>query len=189
MSALGQKRTCWPSVPTSALPPKADIARGHASAARTGHGCGLRGHARPAGAGAWRRDATFVVNCDAAQARRRAGPRSRWHRVRLRCPLRQRSGPDSRPDSRIIATRLRPTHREAQTAIAVSRGLGLNVAAESMGVALTTARSHLRQVFAKTGTSQQAELAALVHRTLTLVRHGRLGRIYAAPHVGRAPVQ
>jgi DNA-binding CsgD family transcriptional regulator/PAS domain-containing protein len=63
------------------------------------------------------------------------------------------------------------THREAQTAIAVSRGQGLKAAAESMGVALTTARSHLQQAFAKTGTSQQAELAALVHRTLMHVRH------------------
>jgi DNA-binding CsgD family transcriptional regulator len=63
------------------------------------------------------------------------------------------------------------THREAQTAIAVSRGQGLKAAAESMGVALTTARSHLQQAFAKTGTSQQAELAALVHRALTHVRH------------------
>jgi len=63
------------------------------------------------------------------------------------------------------------THREAQTAIAVSRGQGLKAAAESMGVALTTARSHLQQAFAKTGTTQQAELAALVHRTLMHVRH------------------
>jgi DNA-binding CsgD family transcriptional regulator/PAS domain-containing protein len=63
------------------------------------------------------------------------------------------------------------THREAQTAIAVSRGQGLKAAAESMGVALTTARSHLQRAFAKTGTSQQAELAALVHRTLMHVRH------------------
>jgi DNA-binding CsgD family transcriptional regulator len=63
------------------------------------------------------------------------------------------------------------THREAQTAIAVSRGQGLKAAAESMGVALTTARSHLQQAFEKTGTSQQAELAALVHRTLMHVRH------------------
>jgi DNA-binding CsgD family transcriptional regulator/PAS domain-containing protein len=63
------------------------------------------------------------------------------------------------------------THREAQTAIAISRGQGLKVAAESMGVALTTARSQLQQAFAKTGTSQQAELAALVHRTLMHVRH------------------
>jgi DNA-binding CsgD family transcriptional regulator len=63
------------------------------------------------------------------------------------------------------------THREAQTAIAVARGQGLKAAAESMGVALTTARSHLQQAFEKTGTSQQAELAALVHRTLMHVRH------------------
>ena len=63
------------------------------------------------------------------------------------------------------------THREAETAIAVSRGQGLKAAAESMGVALTTARSHLQQAFEKTGTSQQAELAALVHRTLMHVRH------------------
>jgi hypothetical protein len=40
-----------------------------------------------------------------------------------------------------------------------------------MGVALTTARSQLQQVFAKTGTRQQAELAALVNRTLTVLRH------------------
>jgi DNA-binding CsgD family transcriptional regulator len=63
------------------------------------------------------------------------------------------------------------THREAQTAIAVARGQGLKAAAESMGVALTTARSHLQQAFEKTGTSQQAELAALVQRTLMHVRH------------------
>jgi hypothetical protein len=63
------------------------------------------------------------------------------------------------------------TRREAQTAIAISRGQGLKVAAESMGVALTTARSQLQQAFAKTGTSQQAARAALVHRTLMHVRH------------------
>lgn len=63
------------------------------------------------------------------------------------------------------------THREAQAAIAVSRGQGLKAAAESMGVALSTARSQLQQAFAKTGTCQQAELAALVHRTLMHVRH------------------
>jgi DNA-binding CsgD family transcriptional regulator len=76
---------------------------------------------------------------------------------------------DPTPDSLRRAFGL--THREAQTAIAVSRGQGLKAAAESMGVALTTARSHLQQAFAKTGTSQQAELATLVHRTLMHVRH------------------
>jgi DNA-binding CsgD family transcriptional regulator len=62
------------------------------------------------------------------------------------------------------------THREAQTAIAIAHGHGLKTAARAMGVAPTTARSQLQQVFAKTGTSHQAELAALVHRTLMHVR-------------------
>jgi DNA-binding CsgD family transcriptional regulator len=62
------------------------------------------------------------------------------------------------------------THREAQTAIAVAHGHGLKTAARAMGVAPTTARSQLQQVFAKTGTSHQAELAALVHRTLSHLR-------------------
>jgi DNA-binding CsgD family transcriptional regulator/PAS domain-containing protein len=65
------------------------------------------------------------------------------------------------------------TYREAQTAIAVANGHGLKAAAKSMGVAATTARSQLQQVFAKTGTGQQAELAALVHRTLAQLRYDR----------------
>lgn len=63
------------------------------------------------------------------------------------------------------------THREAQMAIAVARGHGLGAAAEAMGVALTTARTQLQQAFAKTGTSHQAEHAALIQRTLTHLRH------------------
>jgi DNA-binding CsgD family transcriptional regulator len=65
------------------------------------------------------------------------------------------------------------TYREAQTAIAVANGHGLKAAAKSMGVAVTTARSQLQQAFAKTGTGQQAELAALVHRTLAQLRYDR----------------
>lgn len=63
------------------------------------------------------------------------------------------------------------TYREAQMAIAIAHGHGLQAAADKMGVALTTARSQLQQAFAKTGTSHQAELAALVHRTLTHLRY------------------
>jgi DNA-binding CsgD family transcriptional regulator len=63
------------------------------------------------------------------------------------------------------------TYREAQTAIAIADGHGLQAAADAMGVAPTTVRSQLQQAFAKTGTSHQAELAALVHRTLTHIRH------------------
>ena len=63
------------------------------------------------------------------------------------------------------------TYREAQMAIVIAHGHGLQAAADKMGVALTTARSQLQQAFAKTGTSHQAELAALVHRTLTHLRY------------------
>jgi DNA-binding CsgD family transcriptional regulator len=62
------------------------------------------------------------------------------------------------------------TCREAQMAIAIAQGHGLKAAARAIGVAPTTARSQLQQVFAKTNTSHQAELAALVHRTLTHLR-------------------
>jgi DNA-binding CsgD family transcriptional regulator len=80
----------------------------------------------------------------------------------------------NRPDNPTVESLRRAfglTHREAQTAIAIADGHGLQAAADAMGVALTTARSQLQQAFAKTGTSQQAELAALVHRTLTHVRY------------------
>ena len=63
------------------------------------------------------------------------------------------------------------TYREAQVAIAIAHGHGLQAAAQSMGVAVTTARSQLQQAFTKTGTSHQAELTALVHRTLASLRH------------------
>jgi DNA-binding CsgD family transcriptional regulator len=63
------------------------------------------------------------------------------------------------------------TYREAQVAIAIAHGHGLQAAADQVGVALTTARSQLQQVFSKTGTSHQAELAALVHQALTHVRY------------------
>lgn len=62
------------------------------------------------------------------------------------------------------------TNREAQMAIAIARGHGLQAAAGTLGVAPTTARTQLQQAFTKTGTRHQAELAALVHRTLTVVR-------------------
>jgi DNA-binding CsgD family transcriptional regulator len=63
------------------------------------------------------------------------------------------------------------TYREAQVAIAIAHGHGLQAAAQSMGVAVTTARSQLQQAFSKTGTRHQAELAALIHRTLAPLRH------------------
>ena len=62
------------------------------------------------------------------------------------------------------------TYREAKVALVVAQGHGLQAAADASGVAVTTARSQLQQVFGKTGTSRQAELTALLHRTLGTVR-------------------
>jgi DNA-binding CsgD family transcriptional regulator len=81
------------------------------------------------------------------------------------------------------------TYREAQTAIAVAHGHGLKTAARTMGVAPTTARSQLQQVFAKTGTSHQAELAALVHRTFMHVQKIRLTERYKRDEKGIAANQ
>jgi DNA-binding CsgD family transcriptional regulator len=83
------------------------------------------------------------------------------------------SDPD-RSDNPTVETLRRAfdlTYREAEMTIAIARGHGLQAAADTMGVALTTARSQLQQAFAKTGTKHQAELASLVHRTLTHLRH------------------
>jgi DNA-binding CsgD family transcriptional regulator len=74
------------------------------------------------------------------------------------------------PTAESLRRAFKLTNREAQMAIAVAHGQGLQAAADMMGVALTTARTQLQQAFAKTGTRHQAELAALVHRTLTQIR-------------------
>jgi DNA-binding CsgD family transcriptional regulator len=80
--------------------------------------------------------------------------------------------PDQPDDPGVDALRraFNLTYREAEVTIAIARGHGLKAAADSMGVALTTARSQLQQAFAKTGTRQQAELASLINRTLTHLR-------------------
>jgi DNA-binding CsgD family transcriptional regulator/PAS domain-containing protein len=44
------------------------------------------------------------------------------------------------------------------------RGTSLVEAAAALGIAETTAKTHLSRIFAKTGVSRQAELVALVHR-------------------------
>jgi DNA-binding CsgD family transcriptional regulator len=54
------------------------------------------------------------------------------------------------------------TLREAMLAIEVSRGDGLRAAADRLGIASATARTHLLRVFAKTDTRRQADLVRLV---------------------------
>ena len=54
------------------------------------------------------------------------------------------------------------TKAEARLALRLAEGASLARAAEAFDVKLTTIRSQLQQVFAKTGTSRQAELVALL---------------------------
>ena len=56
------------------------------------------------------------------------------------------------------------TVTEAAAAEALARGQGAKDAAEALGIAPSTLRWHLQQVFEKTGTTRQTGLARLVER-------------------------
>jgi DNA-binding CsgD family transcriptional regulator/PAS domain-containing protein len=59
----------------------------------------------------------------------------------------------------------------SEAAIAADLGCGQTLAriAETHGIALSTARSHLKQILAKTGTRRQAELVALIARSAATI--------------------
>jgi DNA-binding CsgD family transcriptional regulator len=61
------------------------------------------------------------------------------------------------------------TPAEARVAIAASSGLTIPETAHRLGISPNTIKTHLRKVFAKTGTSRQAELARLM-AALSLMR-------------------
>jgi len=54
------------------------------------------------------------------------------------------------------------TKAEARTAAVIAEGKGVKSVARQLSIAPSTARSHLHQVFMKTGTGRQAELARLI---------------------------
>ena len=56
------------------------------------------------------------------------------------------------------------TPAEARVALALRRGLSLGEMARDFGVGSVTVRSHLKSIFAKTGTRRQAELVAVLAR-------------------------
>ncbi|MBC7051945.1 helix-turn-helix transcriptional regulator, partial [Salmonella enterica subsp. enterica serovar Enteritidis] len=53
------------------------------------------------------------------------------------------------------------TPQEARVAAAIAAGQSLKQAAGLIGIRVSTARTHLRRIFGKTGTSQQSQLVAL----------------------------
>jgi DNA-binding CsgD family transcriptional regulator len=69
---------------------------------------------------------------------------------------------DSRPTSDALRSTFGLTKAEASVALHVMDGHGLGAVASKLGVAPSTVRSHLLNVFDKTSTSRQAELVRLL---------------------------
>jgi DNA-binding CsgD family transcriptional regulator len=61
-----------------------------------------------------------------------------------------------------LRSRFGLTCAEANLAIEITRGDGRKAAAARLGIAVTTARTHLTHIFEKTGVRRQAELVRLV---------------------------
>ena len=66
------------------------------------------------------------------------------------------------------------THTEAALSLALVKGQGLEWAAKKTRMGLNTAKTHLRHIFGKTGTSRQAELVRLILRSPAILRFGRV---------------
>lgn len=79
------------------------------------------------------------------------------------------------PETPIAAARLRElfglTRTEGAVAAALGRGASLDDIAADLGIGLATVRSHLKRILAKTGTHRQAEVAALLARSVSTVPH------------------
>src|SRR5690348_11800972 len=58
------------------------------------------------------------------------------------------------------------TAAEAGVALAIAKGRSLDAIAASHRVSLNTARTHLKNILSKTGTRRQAELVALLLRSV-----------------------
>jgi DNA-binding CsgD family transcriptional regulator len=59
-------------------------------------------------------------------------------------------------------TRFDLTTTQARLALLLVEGATINQCANAMGIKVSTARTHLKSVFTKTGTKRQAELAILI---------------------------
>ncbi len=78
------------------------------------------------------------------------------------------------PAPEILAQLYGLTAREAALVVLLLDGLDLRDAAERLGLAMNTVRTHLRAVFNKTGTRRQAELVSLLLRSVaSLTPHDR----------------
>jgi DNA-binding CsgD family transcriptional regulator len=67
-------------------------------------------------------------------------------------------------DPVILSQALGITHAQAHVASLLSSGLSIDEIAVERGISVETARNHIKSVFARTGTSRQGELIALIAR-------------------------
>lgn len=72
------------------------------------------------------------------------------------------------PKQSLIQLTLGLSNSEARIALALINGASLVQAAQRIGVSHETARSHLKNVFAKTNTNRQSELVVLLNRIFRL---------------------
>ena len=68
----------------------------------------------------------------------------------------------SLPDVRQLRCHFGLTYMQAKLAIEIAKGEGLKACTERLGIALSTGRSHLKQIFLKTETRRQAELVRVI---------------------------
>lgn len=71
-------------------------------------------------------------------------------------------GPSALPGPELLADGLGLTATEAEVARLAAIGRGMTFVAESLGVSLNTARTHLKAVYGKTGVNHQAALARII---------------------------
>ena len=70
---------------------------------------------------------------------------------------------EARLDPEAVRDLFQLTRMEANLAVALASGRSLVNAADALGIAHNTARSHLRSIFAKTGARRQSQLVHLLH--------------------------
>lgn len=68
----------------------------------------------------------------------------------------------SLPDTRQLRSHFGLTYSQAKLAIEIAKGEGLRACTQRLGIAMSTGRSHLKQIFQKTETRRQAELVRVI---------------------------
>ena len=66
------------------------------------------------------------------------------------------------PDTQQLRSHFGLTDAQAKLAIEIAKGAGLKACARKLEIAVSTGRSHLKQIFEKTETRRQAELVRLI---------------------------